>query len=145
MKLRGIVVFIFVSGLVIALLGAGARDSVRADTAKPQAAAAPTTKPARKIDFNRDIRPILSDNCYRCHGPDKGKRKTELRLDTKEGLFSAKDDAFPVVPGKPDDSVLWMRITSDDPDYRMPHKDSNKHLTADQIALFKRWIEEGAE
>src|SRR5258705_330874 len=143
---RGIAVFSFVAVLIVALAG-GLRDGVRAETAKPQAvaAASPTAKPARKVDFNRDIRPILSDNCYRCHGPDKGHRKADLRLDIKEGLFSAKDDAFPVVPGKPDDSVLFMRITSDDADLRMPHKDSNKHLDDKQIALIKQWIEEGAE
>ncbi|MEO6434309.1 MAG: PSD1 and planctomycete cytochrome C domain-containing protein, partial [Tepidisphaeraceae bacterium] len=104
--------------------------------AKPQA--------ARKIDFNRDIRPILSDNCYACHGPDKGHRKAELRLDIKDGLFGVRDDTFPVVPGKPDDSVLFMRITSDDPDYKMPHHNSNKKLTAAQVGLIKQWIEEGA-
>src|SRR6266566_7278281 len=72
-------------------------------------------KSARKIDFNKDIRPILSDNCYKCHGPDKGHRKADLRLDLKDGLFGMKEDAFPVVPGKLDDSVLYLRITSDDP------------------------------
>src|SRR5438270_875677 len=107
--------------------------------------AAPASAPARKVDFNRDIRPILSDNCYACHGPDKNQRKAELRLDTKDGLFGVRDDTYPIVPGKPDDSVLLMRITSDDPDYRMPHKKSNKHLTDQQIATIKRWIEEGAE
>src|SRR6476619_8151367 len=81
------------------------------------------------IDFNRDIRPILSDNCYYCHGHDKTARKGDppLRLDTKEGLFGNRDGAFPVVPGKPDDSVLYQRITSDDPEYIMPHKKRGKH------------------
>src|SRR5688572_20681706 len=116
----------------------------------PAAAPAPPAAPATPIktstiDFNRDIRPIISDNCFYCHGPDKGHRKAELRLDIKEGIFGAKDDAYPVVPGKPDDSVLYMRITSDDPDYKMPHKDSNKRLTPAQIATIKQWIEEGAE
>jgi Protein of unknown function (DUF1553)/Protein of unknown function (DUF1549)/Planctomycete cytochrome C len=141
MNARGIVVGCFVTGLLVAL-GMGARDSVRADAVAPAARSAAAL---RKIDFNRDIRPIFSDNCYFCHGPDKNRRKADLRLDTKDGLFGMKDDSYPVVPGKPDDSVLYMRITSDDPDTRMPHKDSNKRLTADQIALIKRWIEEGAE
>jgi hypothetical protein len=110
--------------------------------AKPQAAVG---KPLRKIDFNRDIRPIFSENCYACHGPDKGRRKADLRLDTKDGLFGMKDDSYPVVPGKIDDSVLYLRITSDDPDTMMPEKTSNKHLTPHQKELIKRWIEEGAE
>src|SRR3954466_14768173 len=75
----------------------------------------------RPVDFNRDIRPILSNNCYACHGPDSGKRKADspLRLDTKDGLFGERDGTWPVVPGKPDDSLIVMRITSDDDEFRM--------------------------
>src|SRR5215213_6330072 len=65
------------------------------------AAPAPAANKSKKIDFNRDVRPILSDNCFRCHGHDPGHRKAELRVDTKEGLFSVKDDVATVVPGKP--------------------------------------------
>src|SRR5437868_1601353 len=103
------------------------------------------SKPA--IDFNRDVRPILSENCFSCHGPDKNKRKADppLRLDTKDGLFGERDGTHPVVAGKLDDSVLWMRVTSDDPEFRMPAKASNKTLSAAQIATLKRWIEEGAD
>ena len=102
---------------------------------------------AQTVDFNRDIRPILSDNCYYCHGHDKTVRKGDppLRLDIKDGIFGERDGTFPVVPGKPEDSVLYMRITSDDPDYKMPHKESNKHLAPKQIDTFKRWIEQGAK
>jgi hypothetical protein len=98
------------------------------------------------VDFNRDIRPILSDNCYFCHGPDKGHRKGDpaLRLDTKDGLFGEREGTHTIVPGSLEDSVLYQRITSDDPDFRMPHKDSNKKLTAQQIDTLKRWIEQGA-
>ena len=150
MRARGIVVSSFLAALSLALF-AGLRESARgadklvAASSQPAPTAAAAPIKTRKIDFNRDIRPIFSDNCYFCHGPDKNRRKADLRLDTKEGLFTAKDDAFPVVAGKPDDSVLYMRITSDDADFRMPHKDSNKHLTPEQIALIKQWIEEGAE
>jgi hypothetical protein len=161
LRMKGFVVGIC-AALFAVIVGSGVWEMARADekpgtavpglsTTAPAASvviapvAPADAKPARKIDFNRDIRPILSDNCYYCHGPDKGHRKAELRLDTKEGLFTAKDDAFPVVAGKPDDSVLFMRITSDDLDVKMPHKDSNKRLTPDQIALIKRWIEEGAD
>src|SRR5204862_1237167 len=93
MNARGIVVGCFVSGLLVAL-GIGARDSVRADAVAP---AAKPIVPVRKIDFNRDIRPIFSDNCYFCHGPDKNRRKADLRLDTRDGLFGMKDDSYPVV------------------------------------------------
>src|SRR5690349_4148038 len=91
-------------------------------------AAGPTTR--KTTDFNRDVRPILSENCFACHGPDKNKRKGDppLRLDTKDGLFGDRDGTHPVVPGKLDDSVLWMRVTSDDPDFRMPAKEFNHTL-----------------
>ena len=99
----------------------------------------------QSIDFNRDIRPILSDNCYFCHGPDKNKRKADLRLDTKAGLFDEIDDVRPVVPGKPAESDLLRRITTQDEEDHMPPAKSNKSLSAKQVALIKQWIEEGAE
>jgi hypothetical protein len=101
--------------------------------------------PKQSIDFNRDIRPILSENCYFCHGPDKNKRKADLRLDTKGGLFDEIDDVRPVVPGKPAESDLLRRITTQDEEDHMPPAKSNKSLSAKQVALIKRWIEEGAE
>src|SRR3954471_5313552 len=88
-----------------------------------------------KIDFNRDVRPIFSENCYACHGPDKNKRQGDppLRLDTKEGIFGERDGAWPVLPKKPDDSTLFLRVTSDDPEYKMPPPKSHKTLSAVQI------------
>src|SRR5690349_1644678 len=70
----------------------------------------------QKIDFNRDIRPIFADNCYACHGPDKNKRKARLRLDTREGLFVGRKGkgTGTVIPGKPDASELFRRITTSD-------------------------------
>lgn len=98
-----------------------------------------------KVDFNRDIRPILSDNCYTCHGPDAEKRKAGLRLDLKEGAFAQlKSEAFAIVPGHPEKSSLVERITAKDDDLMPPEK-SGKHLTPAQIELLKRWISEGAE
>jgi hypothetical protein len=97
------------------------------------------------IQFNRDIRPILSENCYACHGPDKNSRKAGLRLDTESGAFGKLDDIFPVVPGKPDASEVVRRITTTDEDDHMPPLDSTKKLTSEQIALIKRWIEQGAK
>ncbi|HSZ55828.1 MAG TPA: PSD1 and planctomycete cytochrome C domain-containing protein [Tepidisphaeraceae bacterium] len=96
------------------------------------------------IDFNRDIRPIFSENCYFCHGPDKNKRKGDLRLDTKDGLFSTHDAAPNVAPGHVEQSELYRRITTANADERMPDPKSNKKLADRQIALIKLWIEQGA-
>jgi hypothetical protein len=109
------------------------------------AAAEPDNKPLPDhIEFNRDIRPILSENCYSCHGPDAGQRKANLRLDTKDGFLTAIKNKFPVVPEHPERSELFRRITAEKPDERMPDPGSNKHLSARQIALMKKWIEQGA-
>ncbi len=97
-----------------------------------------------RIQFNRDIRPILSDNCYACHGPDKNKRKADLRVDTKEGIFSHIENRTTVVPGKLAESELFRRVTAEDPAERMPDPKSNKRLTPREIALLKKWIEQGA-
>ena len=96
------------------------------------------------IDFNRDIRPIFSENCYACHGPDKNKRKADLRLDTKDGILSTLKTSQNVVPGHPEQSELFRRVTAVDPDERMPDPKSNKKLADRQIALIKKWIEQGA-
>ncbi|MEX2381006.1 MAG: DUF1553 domain-containing protein [Opitutales bacterium] len=96
------------------------------------------------IAFNRDIRLILSDNCYNCHGPDKGTREARLRLDTAEGMLAERGGIAAVVPGDLDSSELYYRITAHDPDERMPPLDSNRELTDRDIALLKLWIEQGA-
>jgi mono/diheme cytochrome c family protein len=96
------------------------------------------------VDFNRDIRPIFSDNCYACHGPDKNKRKADLRLDTQAGIFSKIETRTTVAPGKVGESELFRRITADDPKERMPDPKSNKRLSNREIALVKLWIEQGA-
>lgn len=96
------------------------------------------------VSFNEQIRPILSDNCFSCHGTDATHRK-KRRLDTPEGAYAARNEIRAIVPGDPDDSDLWLRITSTDEDEMMPPKDSNKPpLTKAQRDLIKRWIEEGA-
>ncbi len=97
------------------------------------------------ISFERDIQPILSENCYHCHGPDEAARKAKLRLDRREGALAVGKSGYAaVVPGKPADSELVARIFSDDPDDVMPSPESNRTLTAAQKNLLKRWIAEGA-
>jgi len=91
-----------------------------------------------KVDFNRDIRPILSDACFHCHGPDKAKRKADLRLDTEEGARKV------IEPGKLDDSDLWHRISTKREAKQMPPPKSGRKLTASQVDLLRRWIEQGA-
>ncbi|MGV3659900.1 MAG: PSD1 and planctomycete cytochrome C domain-containing protein [Prosthecobacter sp.] len=100
---------------------------------------------ATKLDFNRDIRPILSDNCFACHGFDAKKRKADLRLDVPEGAFMAIDGAFPVKPGSPEMSTIIQRMISTDEDEQMPPPESHKKVTPAQIEILKRWIKEGAE
>jgi hypothetical protein len=91
--------------------------------------------------FNRDIRAILSDNCYSCHGPDSGTREAELRLDTEAGSHESA-----IIPGDADSSEVIARVTSDDPEMRMPPPDSKKPpLTPEQIELLKKWINAGAK
>jgi hypothetical protein len=95
--------------------------------------------------FSRDIRPLLSENCFACHGPDTRARKANLRLDTKEGLYERTPKRGPaVVPGDLEKSALWHRITTTDADDRMPPAESNKALTAQQKELIKEWILGGA-
>lgn len=99
----------------------------------------------RTVDFNRDVRPILSDACWRCHGFDEEARQAGLRLDTREGALGVADSGpRAIVPGQPDGSELFARVTAGDAELRMPPPDSNKFLTTDQISILRRWIEEGA-
>ena len=99
-----------------------------------------------KVNFTRDIRPILSDKCFACHGPDEKTRKAKLRLDTREGALKDLEGSRAIVPGKPDVSELLHRITTDDEDDRMPPgKSGKKSLTKKQASLFRKWITEGGE
>ena len=110
-----------------------------------EARGVPKGSQAHPISYARDVRPILSDNCFACHGPDDHKRKAGLRLDTKEGAFrKLESGSAAVVPGKPDESDLVDRIENDDPELRMPPRKSGKQLTASQVAVIRRWIEQGA-
>ncbi|MEZ0274107.1 MAG: DUF1549 domain-containing protein, partial [Roseimicrobium sp.] len=97
------------------------------------------------IRFNRDVRPIMSDTCFHCHGPDKNSRKGGLRLDIREeALKPGKSGAIPIVPGKPEESEIIARIFTADADDLMPPDDAHKELTPAQKDTFKRWVAEGA-
>ena len=98
------------------------------------------------VDFNRDVRPILSNNCFACHGPDEKVRKGDLRLDTFDGATGKTGSAAGLVPGKPDKSEILKRVVLDAADSEsMPPKRIGKHLTAKEVATLKTWIEQGAK
>src|SRR5215510_50081 len=94
------------------------------------------------VDFNRDVRPILSDNCFACHGPDEKRRLAGLRLDTAEGLLADRGGYKVVVPGDPAASRLLARISSTAPATRMPPPQAGAALTGAQIETVRRWIAE---
>src|SRR5262245_14718907 len=100
---------------------------------------------AATTDFNREIRPILAENCFKCHGPDPAAREVDLRLDSLAGATADRGGYQPIIPGDPAASELVSRIENADESLRMPPADSGKHLSAEQIDLLKRWIAEGAE
>ncbi|MBX9580650.1 MAG: PSD1 and planctomycete cytochrome C domain-containing protein [Gemmataceae bacterium] len=100
---------------------------------------------AADVDFNRDVRPVLADACFPCHGFDAKARKAKLRLDIAEGAFAGRDAGVPVKPGDPAVSLVWERIASADPDLVMPPPATNKTLTAAQKETIKAWIGQGAK
>ena len=104
----------------------------------------PTVRAAGPVEFNRDIRPIFSDHCFQCHGPDDKARKAKLRLDTRESLTAGEAEAPVIKPGHPDQSELIARITAQNPDDRMPPPETKKELTPHQVNLLRDWIEQGA-
>ncbi len=104
-----------------------------------------TSLAADDVDFGRDIRPLLAEKCFQCHGLDAEQRETDLRLDTREGLFAELDaGGVAVVAGKMDESLIYKRLVTDDEDMRMPPADS-KQMTAEEIELIGRWIKSGAQ
>jgi mono/diheme cytochrome c family protein len=111
----------------------------------PAGFAAETTTPGSKtVLFNRDIRPILTDKCFQCHGPDPKQRKGKLRLDDpRAALAPAASGSTAIVPGQIDESELYRRITSKDPEERMPPPKSGKSLSLAEVSRLKTWIEEG--
>lgn len=123
------------------------RRSLRAALLAPIGFAA--TSVAAPLEFNRDIRPILADTCFACHGPDPAARKAGLRLDTEAGFFAPREEdgkkiSPTVVRGSPDKSEMFQRLITTDEDDLMPPRKSHKELKPGQIALIKQWIEQGA-
>ncbi len=98
----------------------------------------------RMIEFNRDVRPILSENCFACHGFDAKKREAELRLDTPEGAYALHDGVPAIKPGAPAESEALRRILTQDPDDVMPPRKSHKKITPEQVEILRQWIAEGA-
>ncbi|MFN8708206.1 MAG: c-type cytochrome domain-containing protein, partial [Planctomyces sp.] len=108
------------------------------------AASAAAAETKRTIDFSREIRPILADSCFKCHGPDEQQRTSGLRLDTQEGALAEIDGRRAIVPGDPAASELLKRIHSQDPELRMPPSDAGRDLTPQQRALLDEGIRKGA-
>ena len=100
---------------------------------------------ARRVDFDRDVRPVLADNCFACHGPDEKQRMANLRLDVTEGLFADRGGYRIITPGDPAHSKLYLKISSPDPAFRMPPVFTNRTLTPEQIETIKEWIDQGAK
>src|SRR5262249_586613 len=112
-----------------------------AQTASPAA----QEKDQRKLSFNQTIQPILSENCYACHGPDPGARKAKLRLDRAEFAYAPHDKSGPaILPGQPDRSPLVRKIEARNPKDRMPPPEAHKTLKPEQIALLREWVKQGA-
>ena len=115
---------------------------------KPPEVVAAEDRIPEVIDFALHVRPILSDRCYKCHGPDANQRKAGLRFDTEDGPYAELPESpgdFPIVPGSLRRSQLYLRVSSTDPAVRMPAPESKLSLEPEEIAVLTRWIEQGAE
>src|SRR5215203_251521 len=111
-------------------------------TGSPRAAVSPQASGAAPISFNREILPILANNCFACHGPDEKKRETKFHFDTQEGMFAKRGV---IERGNSAESLLVEKITDPNPKDRMPPPESGHTLTPKQIDLLRRWIDEGAK
>src|SRR5437588_7900935 len=109
---------------------------------------APAADSLDTVDFNFQVRPILADRCFKCHGPDEKARKAKLRLDAAESAYAIRDQKTgtrAIVPGHPEKSELYLRITSSDDDTRMPPPQSKLNLAAGEKDVLRRWITQGAQ
>ncbi|MFN9845528.1 MAG: DUF1553 domain-containing protein [Planctomycetota bacterium] len=128
--------------LALALLVGGA--GLAAPIAAQHDGVAPAVAPPPAIDYARDVRPILAQHCYTCHGPDEQKRKADLRLDRRDAAFAARDGGAAFVAGDPDGSVALQRIVSSDPDEHMPPPDAGDALKPAEVATLRAWLAAGA-
>ena len=101
--------------------------------------------PAARIDFNRDVRPILSDKCFACHGPDDGQRQADLRLDTRNGAFAERGGSAVIIPGDRAASRLYKRISHEVEIARMPPPAAERHLKPEEVERIGTWIDQGAD
>src|SRR5262245_16332965 len=122
-------------GLVV-LAASASRPAAQTDSARAALAT---------ISFNRDVRPILSGTCFRCHGPDESSRRAGMRLDIREEALKPRRNGTPIVPGQPGESLIITRIFAEDPARVMPPAAVHKELTLAQKNTIKQWIAQGAE
>jgi hypothetical protein len=129
--IRSCTVAFIVATVALTLLGCHKQQNIAAGSAK--------------LSFNETIQPILSENCYACHGLDSAARKASLRLDRAEFAYAPHEKSGPaIIPGNPDRSPLVRRVESDDPKFRMPPEEAHRTLKPEQIALLRQWVKEGA-
>ena len=132
---------------LVSLCAATLLTTIAVPQASQRPAAQVTPAAAREIDYNWDVRPILSDYCFRCHGPDEKSRQAGLRLDTPEGAYAPlrRPELHAIVPGKPEDSQMIFRVTHENAGVRMPPQTTNKVLSPAQIDILRTWIAQGAK
>ena len=141
---RGPALIVAMGGAAVALLGLAACQNY----GQPKTTASAAEAIPDKVDYNWDVRPILSQNCFQCHGNDPKNRKAGLRLDKAEASYGKLPEdpgKRAIVPGNPKRSELFKRITSTDSDYRMPPREAHKTVSARDIAVLERWIKQGAK
>jgi len=123
---------------LVTLLSPGPADSTLA------VAQGPVTDEVAKVRYARDIKPILAANCFSCHGADEEHREADLRLDTFKNATARRDSGTAIVPGAAEKSEVMARILSHDDDLRMPPADSGKKISAEEVEILRRWIQQGA-
>lgn len=133
------------AALGVCCLGWGAAAEEATLPAMPALEELATADAGGPVDFSDQVRPILADKCFACHGPDAAARKADLRLDLEDAAYAARDEGAPIAKGDVRKSLIMQRISATDPGDRMPPTDFKKHLTPDEAKLVARWIQQGAK